>query len=142
MGFAPAAAADVLCLVYHLSASQTAASTANNVRTIATILRYFALSCLYLVILHTSLSKSAIVICIISCTGIKVVAKDDQNVHKLHFLYTIKRYFYFFVKNAGKFHFFDCQILTSVEIKGILCIQKAFASLFPGDVLHMKEVSL
>ena len=58
------------------------------------------------------------------------------------FLYTIKRYFSFFVKNAGKFHFFDCQILTSVEIKGILCIQKALVSLFPGDVLHMKEVSL
>ncbi|MFZ2677960.1 MAG: hypothetical protein WAX56_06025, partial [Gemmiger qucibialis] len=86
--------------------------------------------------------KSTIVICIISCTGIKVVAKDDQNVHKLQFLYTIKRYFSFFVKNAGKFHFFDCQILTSVEIKGILCIQKALVSLFPGDVLHMKEVSL
>ena len=86
--------------------------------------------------------QSTIVICIISCTGIKVVAKDDQNVHKLQFLYTIKRYFSFFVKNAGKFHFFDCQILTSVEIKGILCIQKALVSLFPGDVLHMKEVSL
>ena len=105
-------------------------------------LKHFDFMLLDLATLHTSLSKSTIVICIISCTGIKVVAKDDQNVHKLQFLYTIKRYFSFFVKNAGKSHFFDCQILTLVEIKGILCIQKALVSLFPGDVLRMKEVSL
>ena len=31
-------------------------------------------------------------ICIISCTGIKVVAKDDQNVHKSQFLYCILQF--------------------------------------------------
>lgn len=34
--------------------------------------------------------------------------------------YTLKRYFLFFVKNAGKSCFFDFQILTLLEIKGIL----------------------
>lgn len=56
------------------------------------------------------------------------VERSNSTNHK--FLYTIKRYFSFFVKNAGKFHFFDCQILTSVEIKGILCIQKRWCRFF------------